>query len=121
LLAALRVFCPVLNLPAKDIAVKLIGFDVDRWHVSDRGIMESRALLAHRFKDVQNSFFVKAGQTAGGADADALTKQPHNLINLLGFDSQAVQRLRFRKRLAATNTAKPAHNPVFILEFGEIL
>ena len=94
MLAALGVFCPVLNLTAKNVGIKLVCFHVDRLNIADSGIMESGALLANGFDDAQNCFLFEAGQTANGTDADALTKQPDNFIDLLGFNSQAVQRLR---------------------------
>jgi hypothetical protein len=81
-------------LLAKDVAVKFVRFHVDRWNIADSGIMESGALLANGFNDAQNGVLVQSSQTAGGANANTLTKQPDNFIDLFGFDSQAVQRLR---------------------------
>jgi hypothetical protein len=57
--------------------------------------MESGAFLANSFDDAQNGFLFKSGQAAGGANANALTKQPDNFIDPFRFDSQAVQWLRF--------------------------
>jgi hypothetical protein len=94
LFAALNVCGFVPFLFAKDVAVKLVRFHVDRWNIADSGIVESGTLLANGFEDAQNGVLVKSGQPACGSDADTLTKQPDNIINLLGFDSQAVQRLR---------------------------
>jgi hypothetical protein len=56
--------------------------------------MESGAFLANSFDDAQNGFLFKSGQAAGGANANPFAKQPDNFIDLAGFDSQAVQRLR---------------------------
>ena len=120
MLAAFGIAGFIPFLFAKHEAVKLVCLDVDRWHIADSRIMETGAILANGFEDVQNGFFVKSGQPGCCTDANAFTKQPHNLINLLGFNSQAIQRLRLRKRLAATNTAKTAHNTIFITKIGEM-
>ncbi|MGD0252137.1 MAG: hypothetical protein ABSC01_05525 [Verrucomicrobiota bacterium] len=102
-------------------AVKLVCLDVDRWNVADSGIMETGALLANRFNDAQDGFLFQSGQPAGGSYADALTKQPDNIIDLLGFDSQAVQRLRLGKGFVASQAAEAANDTVLVSEIGEVL
>ena len=69
---------------------------------------------------MQNGFLFQSGQSADGSHANAFTKQPDNFVDLLGFDSQAVQRLRFGKRLAATDTTEAANDAIFVSEIGEV-
>jgi hypothetical protein len=44
----------------------------------------------------------------------------NHLLDLFGFDSQTVQRLRLGKGFIATHATEAAHNTIFILKFGEV-
>ena len=51
---------------------------------------------------------------------DAILAIGIEIQRLGGFDSQAVQWLRFGERLAATDAAEAAHFTVTVTEFGEV-
>jgi len=50
----------VIRLLAENVTVKLVRFHVDRWNIADSSIMESGALLANGFKDVQDGFLFQS-------------------------------------------------------------
>jgi hypothetical protein len=90
LLAAFRVASLIPFLFAKDVAVKLVSLDINRWNIADSGIMENGTPRTNGFKDAQNGFLVQAGQAGCGAYSNAFTKQLDNLLNFLRLDAQSV-------------------------------
>jgi hypothetical protein len=78
-------------------------------------------MLSNAFKDIQHGLLVNTAETGARPNADTLAKLVNDLRGPVRINPHAVQRLRFRKGLAALQTLIPLNDPVFILKTTKLL